>query len=289
MFHSRLAGRFHICLLIALAVTSVCVACLSGCSADQSAAGSAISAAAASERDAVVDAGSGTGYTFRITYPQLSARMEKLTAALHAFAAGAKQDIVETGTNARSKDEPVYTLDLGFEVARNTSDFVSVLATGNQFTGGAHGLPIQASFNWHRGDGALVTLRDLFVDPDAALRALSDESRRQLEGRFETRGDDDASTATARQEASDAASMKNWIEKGTEPKAENFDVFLVDGLDTQAIGLTLIFPPYQVASYADGAQQVEVPAKIFYSLLKPQYRGAFAIDAEAEKLGSTTP
>ncbi|MEO8959078.1 MAG: DUF4163 domain-containing protein [Rudaea sp.] len=286
MHHSRLAGRFHLGSLIALVATSVCLA---GCSADQPSApsASAISAAAASEHDISIDAGNGTGYTFRIKYPQLSTRMATLTAALHTFANNAKQAIVSAGTDTRSKDEPTYTLDLEFDVARNTSDFVSVLATGSEFTGGAHGLPIQASFNWHRSDAKLVALSDLFVDADAALRALSDESRRQLEGRFETRMRDDSSAMTATQKASEIASMKSWIESGTAPKATNFEVFLVDGLDTQAIGLTLIFPPYQVASYADGAQQIEVPAKVFYSLLKPEYRDAFAIDTEAEKLSPT--
>jgi hypothetical protein len=88
---------------------------------------------------------------------------------------------------------------------------------------------------------------------------------------------------TPAQQASDIQSMRRWIEKGTAPDAANFAVFLVDGLDTRAIGVTVIFPPYQVAPYADGPQQVEVPAKVFYDLLKPEYKNAFAIDTEANK------
>lgn len=287
MLHFLLASRFRVPSLIALAAASVCVV---GCSADQHVApsASAISAAAASERDPLIDAGSDSGYTFSIKYPQLSARMATLTSALHAFADKAKQEFVATSTGSRSKDEPGYTLALDFDIARNTSDFVSVLGNGGEYTGGAHALPIQASFNWHRSDGKLVTLPDLFVDANAALHALSDESRRQLQGRFETRLRDEGAAVPAKELASNIASMKDWVEKGTEPSAENFDVFLVDGLDTQAIGLTLIFPPYQVASYADGSQQIEVPAKVFYTLLKPQYHDAFAIDTEAEKLSPTT-
>ncbi|MGA9335182.1 MAG: DUF3298 domain-containing protein [Rudaea sp.] len=288
MRHFLPAGRFRVARLIAVAATSLSVASLAGCGADQPAASSAsaIRAAAASERDATIDAGSGAGYKFSIYYPQLSARMAPLTAALHEFADKAKQDIVEVGTQPRSKDEPVRTLDLEFGIARNTSDFVSVLGTGSEFAGGAHGMPIEVSFNWHRSDAALVTLSDLFTDSDQGLHALSDEARRQLEGRYETRLHDEGSAMSAKQMAADVANMKRWIETGTEPKAQNFNVFLVDGLDTQAIGLTLIFSPYQVASYADGPQQVEVPAKIFYALLKPKYRDAFAIDSEAQIPGS---
>jgi hypothetical protein len=44
-----------------------------------------------------------------------------------------------------------------------------------------------------------------------------------------------------------------------------------------------VFPPYQVAPYADGAPQVEVPARLFHSLLKAEYVAAFHWDTEAEK------
>jgi len=115
----------------------------------------------------------------------------------------------------------------------------------------------------------------------AALATLSEEARRQLEGRYETRlreGTPDQAQASALKK------MREWVERGTEAKPENFAVFLVDGLETKAIGLTLVFPPYQVAAYADGTQQLEVPAKVFYPLLKPEYREAFQIDTEAGKL-----
>ena len=288
MRHSCIAGQFRTSFLIALGSAALIVAGLTGCDGNkpQTSSKSAISAAAASERDAAIDSGHGEGYTYQITYPQLSARMATLTAALRAFADKAKQEFVSERTTSRTTQDPAFSLEVEFDIARNTADFVSVLASGSEFTGGAHGLPIQASFNWHRTDAKLVTLAELFNDPDAALRALSDETRRQLEGRLEVKLRDETASMSDKQAASYSKEMKSWIEKGTEPVAQNFDVFLVDGLDTQAIGLTFIFPPYQVASYADGAQQVEVPAKVFYKLLKPQYRDAFAIDTEADKLGA---
>jgi len=41
-------------------------------------------------------------------------------------------------------------------------------------------------------------------------------------------------------------------------------------------GLTLIFPPYQVAAYVYGTQTVDAPAAIFAKFLKPAYQGDFA-------------
>jgi hypothetical protein len=155
---------------------------------------------------------------------------------------------------------------------------MSVLARGSMDTGGAHPLPLLASFNLHVGDDKVIALADLFADANAALKAVSEEARRQLEGRAEATLRE---TTPEQNRADELKRMREWIERGTEAKADNFAVFLVDGIDAKAIGLTLLFPPYQVAPYADGAQQIEVPAKVFYELLKPEYRTAFIIDTEA--------
>lgn len=261
---------------------------LGGCGNPSGSAGNAetpINAAHASQTSKLVDAGRAPDYQYDIRYPRLPKQWAPLDAAMRSFAATAKRDTLKLGGKGAGKDDPPHTLDLDFDVARHTSDFVSVLANGSAFTGGAHRMPIQASFNLFLGSGKLVSLADLFTDPGAALNALSSECRRQLQARFESQLREQApATMTAQQVASNIQSMRHWVEQGTQPQPGNFDVFLVDGLDSKAIGLTLIFPPYQVASYADGPQQVEVPARVFYDLLKPEYHDAFAIDANAQTL-----
>ena len=174
-----------------------------------------------------------------------------------------------------------YQLDITFNVARRTDDFVSVLVDGSSYTGGAHPNPLVASFVLHTSDHKLVTIGDLFVDTDAAMKILSDESRRQLEGRFDAQLRDQVGEGSALAPA--LKDMREWVARGTEPKPQSFAVFLVDGLESKAIGLTLVFSPYQVAPYVDGAPQIEVPAKLFHALLKPEYVGAFHWDTEAEK------
>ena len=257
-----------------LAVAVLCL--VAGCDRAPSAPAAAPPGAAkATESAADVDAGTGDGYVWHIRYPQLDSHV--LIDALHAYANAAKQEVRDARAAERSANGQPYSLDLEFTVARHTSDFLSVSANGSSYTGGAHPLPVLASFNLH-SDDKVIALADMFSDADAALRALSDESRRQLEGRAEAELHE---TATGKDRADALKSMREWIERGTEPKAENFSVFLVDGIDAKAIGLTLIFPPYQVASYAEGPQQIEVPAKVFYNLLKPEYRDAFIIDTEA--------
>jgi hypothetical protein len=270
-------------LLSILAFASV----LSGCQQEQAASAApaaaipAISSALAEESATSEESGQGSGYSFHIRYPQLQSEWSPLEQALHAYAGAQRKDFLAARTADDNANEPAYSLDLEFNIARRTADFVSVLANGSAYTGGAHPAPLVASFNLCTNSGKVIGLADLFADSDAALRALSAESRRQLEGRYEAKLRD---TLPEKDFAKAAAEMREWVARGTAPTADNFDVFLVDGLESKAIGLTLVFPPYQVAAYVEGAQQVEVPAKVFYALLKPAYRDAFAIDTEADRL-----
>lgn len=251
-----------------------------------SASATPVASAAAAETQPETDAGKGNGYTFQIVYPVLAPEWKPLDEAIRRFAAVQKKDFLDESMAADRDAGVDYTLDLTFAVARRTADFVSVSATGSSFIGGAHGMPITASFNLDLANGKLTALPDLFADARAGLQALSAECRHQLEGRYEARLREDPGAMTPAQQASDIQSAKRRIEKGTTPDTANFGVFLIDGLDTRAIGLTVIFPPYQVAPYSDGPQQVEVPAKVFYDLLKPEYKDAFAIDTEARRLGT---
>ena len=278
------------CFPVAAFIAAIVLLPCAGCSeraADRSVSTAAIASAAAAEAQPETDAGKGSGYTFQIVYPILAPEWRALDAPIRQFAAAQKKDFIGASTAPDRISGPDYSLDLTFAVARRTADFVSVMASGSSFVGGTHGMPIVTSFNLDLADGKLKTLSDLFADAQAGLQALSAECRRQLEGRYEARMREDAGAMTMAQRASDIESMKRWVEKGTAPTPANFGTFLIDGLEARAIGVTVIFPPYQVASYADGPQQVEVPAKVFYDLLKPEYKDAFAIDTEARKLGAS--
>jgi hypothetical protein len=229
------------------------------------------------------DVGHGAGYSYKIHYPELDPAWQALHDALHAYAETQKKDFLAAQGGERSPNAGDYQLDITFTVARRTDDFTSVLVSGSSFTGGAHPNPLTASFVAHNVDNRLVAIGDLFTDENAALKILSDEARAQLQGRFEAQlreqlGEGDALTKAL-------ADMRAWVERGTEPKRENFSVYLVDGLESKAIGLTLVFPPYNVAPYVDGAPQVEVPARLFHAALKPEYVAAFHWDTEAEKNG----
>lgn len=265
--------RWRTVFAIAIVASLACTACNRN---------TAVPTGAAAAASAFLDAGQGAGFTYHIAYPPLPAAWGALDRAIREFGAAQKHDLVAS-VPGHTPDRTASTLDLSFDIARRTSGFVSVLTRGEVFTGGAHGRPIVASFNLDLASGHLVDVAALFADASIALQALSAECRRQLQGRLDARTRDAESGLTPALRASEFTAAKQWIDKGTAPRAENFRVFLVDGLDAPAIGLTLIFPPDQVGPYADGVQQVEVPAAVFYALLKAEYRDAFAIDTQAAR------
>jgi hypothetical protein len=215
---------------------------------------------------ATVDQASTARYAYEIHYPALAARDATLAAALRAYGEQRRREFLAAAEAApRSPDIEFtpWTLRLRFDVRADTGDFVSVLASGDAYSGGAHGNPLIASFVLHRDTGRVVTMADLFADAEDGERALGEYARNALiRRRSETRPLDDGEL--------------RWLKDGTAPRPENYAVFAIDGDGARpARGLVLIFPPYQVAPYAAGAIEVPVPASVFRDLLKPVYRKAF--------------
>ncbi len=230
----------------------------------------------------------GEAIKAEVQYPELAPELAPLLQAMHRYTdeamADLKQIVADAPPRADAAAHPMLNLD--FSVRTQTRDFTSAVGSGDSDFGGAHPKPLLATFTEHVPSGKLVALGDLFGDKDAAFKALSAEARRRLEADFDARLTQQVADAKARGAQIKAA--HEWIEKGTEPDAENFESFLVDGVDGKAIGLTLMFPAYQVAPYADGPQQIAVPARVFYTQLKPEYRDAFAIDKEDMQAGEAT-
>ena len=187
-----------------------------------------------------------------------------LGAAMRAYGDKQKRQFIEglgDGTAHAEGANGPWQLRIEFELRSRNADFVSVLGSGDAFRGGAHGSPLLASFVLHRPSGRVLALPELFVNPDAGLRAIAAEARRTLRARLR----DDESTDARR------------IDDGAAPKAENYSVFLIDNVGNgKTKGLIVIFPVYQVATYAQGTQQVNVPAARFRDLLKPEFKSAFA-------------
>ncbi len=224
-------------------------------------------------------------YKIAIALPTLPADEKTLTDALRTTADNAKRDFVQALPDPQTLPEFAnrqFELILDFKIAAQTAAFTSVRETGSSDTGGAHPIPVDASFVFDRKAGKLVALDDLFADPDAARRALANFAHDTLLKRFM------ANAPKPGEGSPDAihewkANTTQMLNDGTMPTTVNYSVFVVRAgttADAPSPGLTLIFPPYQVAPYVYGTQTVDVPASVFAKFLKPVYASDFAEAAQ---------
>ncbi len=122
-------------------------------------------------------------------------------------------------------------------------------------TGGAHPNQAYAGFTFDMQTQAQLGLAEIFGDLPAALAVLSELAARRM----------------------DLALGGAPFPEGYAAKAENFTVFVLDGGE-----LEITFPPYQVASYAQGPQSVRAP--LTHPRLLPLLRPEFV-----ELLGAAGP
>src|SRR5262245_49139802 len=133
---------------------------------------------------------------------------------------------------------PPNSLNVSYEVTAADKDFISVLFTFFEYSGGAHPNTTTESFNYDLNRNAPVRLADLFTPNSNYLKVISDYSVRELK-KLDT---------------------VSSVENGAGPKIENFHSWNI----TPA-GLKITYDPYQVGPYVAGPHEVAVP----YSLLKP--------------------
>lgn len=213
-------------------------------------------------------------YVIGISYPKSAAKYPGLAAALQAYAAAARRELMQA-VEGLGNDTPVapYDLSLSFSELLDSPTLVAVAADGSTYTGGAHGAPLIARFVWLPQQQRLLTADALIPDEKGWL-VVSDFVREQLHTALSQRMDADKVPLPDRVEI-----LKNagaMIDAGTEPKAVSFAQFEpVVASDGRLAALRFVFPPYQVGPYADGTQTVEVPSAVLLPYVAPAYRGLF--------------
>lgn len=134
-----------------------------------------------------------------------------------------------------------FTFENQWKVPLNDESCVSVLLTAYQFTGGANGVEQMASFTWNKITQKIMPLESFLplVLAEPTLASLAQICRQEL---------------TAALSAENDTNLQEMIQAGTEPVAENYQVFTVSEK-----GLTIYFQKYQVAPGSAGTQAVLIP------------------------------
>lgn len=148
-------------------------------------------------------------------------------------------------------------IDIGYDVEYADDDFVSVSLIRSEFTGGVHPNYNFLTVNYDLKNNRELKLADLFKPGAKYLTTIAALATKNLRERK------DAESGENRGLAQDV------FAEGAQPKSENYARWNITKK-----GLLFTFDPYQVASYAEGAQYVIIP----YAALKPIARpdGALA-------------
>jgi hypothetical protein len=117
-----------------------------------------------------------------------------------------------------------------------------VFSVYEYFIGAAHGNVGYRCMNFNVKTGRELRVQDVFKSDDY-LRRISEYCTKKLKEKLED----------------------NLFVEGLEPKEENYEDWAVTKM-----GLLFIFPPYQVASYADGTQEVLIPYKELEDLFRKE-------------------
>lgn len=175
-------------------------------------------------------------YDIAIAYPRTGDR--RIDADLFATVNHIAQSFRKEANAAHDPQEPPYTLDVSYRVARNDGQMFGVEFDDEWDFRGAHPNLEIVTANYFRADGWRVYLPELFDGSRGLARisalATADLDRQLLSG--------------------DPSSDKDWIARGADAHWGNFAAFLLlrDALEIE-------FPPYAVAAYADGPQRVRLP------------------------------
>lgn len=163
-----------------------------------------------------------------------------------------------------------WSLEVDYAAPVGNGGLRLVTGEGHAYTGGAHGLPIIERYTYLVDADRVLNLEDWF-DDDQVWTALSEHSRRDLSEQAE------AVHATYGGDPEERGFWVEMIEGGTEPSPGSFSIYEPILDDAGAVtGLRLIFPPYQVASYAEGTKYVEVPNQVFRRWLQPDLAALLA-------------
>jgi hypothetical protein len=146
------------------------------------------------------------------------------------------ENLADDADDAYRDREQSFALHGSYTVSRPSEAAVSLIFRLWTYTGGAHGNLDIITLNYSLLNGQRLEFVDLFEDSEEALKLMSDWSFQALARRFA------------------GAPAMQMIRDGTSPDAQNFA-----SLALTPEGVVIHFQPYQVAPWAAGAQEVEMP------------------------------
>lgn len=139
--------------------------------------------------------------------------------------------------------EMQYTFETGFQLEFNSKNFLSIVLSHYQFTGGAHGNYFAIGYNINLKDGSVLSLKDIIKDDSFDLLAY--ECEQAILEKYEAESLDEAGL------------FEDVI---TIPDDQDF--YIIPGT------LVLQFDPYEIGPWSMGEITAEIPFEKIKDLLK---------------------
>jgi hypothetical protein len=189
-----------------------------------------------------------SGYSIDLSYPKFQLSDPKKERLLNQLAFAPYKEQANTFVAGMRLDPPASGrlphLGGSFNKVFDNEKLVAVMYNAYFETGGAHPSPLLISRVFAIEEPRVVFLENFFRKKSSFLPRLSQLSRVEL---YKALGEKD-----------------EWVDRGTEPTLANFNLFY----PTQE-GLTIVFPPYQVASYVEGVKTVAIPWSKLSDIVDP--------------------
>ena len=182
-------------------------------------------------------------YTIDAFYPKTNS--DAITQYFKSYVGGQIaqfKDDTSWVNDVESASDGQLSLDI-FYVSVPSTLVQNYIFTVNSYTGGAHGLQVRKTFSFNK-EGQLLTLSNLFKNGIDDFTAFTKLVQNEL----------------LKREGADA----DWIADGAGAKEENYQSFVVTD-----VGVTVLFDPYQVAPWSDGAIDISIPFDSFKTTVNP--------------------
>ncbi len=197
------------------------------------------------ETKAIVD--KGEKYEVDIKYPVMAENpnneiQENFNSIVTGFVESRHNEFVKEAQKEAGMDQTglKFSLSYNFEIEYESGSLISLILNGNSFMGGAHGNDEYFTLAYDAAGGRKLELGDFFLADSGYMKRISNFCIQNLKERL----------------VSDGSSDDKWIETGAAPDPANYKLFLLNRDE-----IVILFPQYQVASYAAGPQKVGVPYK----------------------------
>ena len=184
-------------------------------------------------------------YDLKIDYPDVENK--KIKKKIDEYVKKQKDDFLNNVKAVEDIEQPKYDFNLSVNV-NDYKDITHVYMLTFAYTGGSHYTRDDTSLYYDNKTKEFVDLKYFFKDEESFKKLSSIAYYYVLK-------------------LEDKTFDELWVKRGTDPTIDNYRHF-----NFKDEGLEILFPPYQIASWADGEIKITIPYEEINDLLKEEYR-----------------